>query len=306
MHLVFAVLSMLFLSAYKMIYKQLTNEGSRSENIFINTFLFCGILKIIIVFLVPGYHFEFRWERMLQYIPDVLCDVIASYLYIKAVKRIPISIAAPLYLAYYPLSVILSITIFHESVLLSQILAMIVIGILILVLSITTSKDRLNKGMEKEHLSSIPKGISNQLNSISKGILFALIAGIFNGLYIFLDKLWLNHGMFPEEQILYGGIGSIMVSFVFYFRLKRVGIRGREYHYTLTPLLLIAIALRFLSSISYTAAMATGEASTVIPIAASDVIVIAALSSIFLKEKLKWYQILSIIAFVICIIILTI
>jgi drug/metabolite transporter (DMT)-like permease len=318
---------MTFLATYEILYKKVANSGVKSENIFINTFLFGGIFKVIVTVMISFSTFEFSFINFLIYIPNLCCDLLAAFLYIKSLKRIPISISAPLYLVYYPVSMIFSIVALKEDISFIKIIAIITIGIIIFVLSIKTSSNKLNNDKEvlKTSEHNIKTNKRKHLTYVTKGVIFALVAGIFNALGMSLDKNCLNNGMIPNEMILYNGIGGIIISILLYNRLKlgyknliinkdkdkfkdknEKKLNNNIYKYTLTPMLLLAITIRFLSSISYTTAMSYGNVNTVVPIIASDIILIAILSSVFLKEKIKPYQVISLILFVICIIMLTI
>lgn len=325
MAIIFALISMTCLATYEILYKKVANNGINSKNIFINTFLFGGIFKVIVTVIFSFLTFEFSIINFLIYIPNLCCDLLAAFLYIKSLKRIPISISAPLYLVYYPVSMIFSIVALKEDISFIKIIAIITIGIIIFILSIKTSSNKLNNDKEvlKTNENNIKINKRKHLTYVTKGVIFALVAGVFNALGMSLDKNCLNNGMIPNEMILYNGIGGIIISILLYNRLKlgnqnliinknkdkdkdKKNLNNNIYKYTLTPILLLAIAIRFLSSISYTTAMSYGNVNTVVPIIASDIILIAILSSVFLKEKIKPYQVISLILFVICIIMLTI
>lgn len=311
MEIILALISMCFLSAYELLYKKVANKGIKSENIFINTFLFSGIFKMLLVCIFFLGSFQFSIKNFIIYLPNIIFDLLAAYLFIKSLKRIPIFLTSTLYLIYYPFSIICSVLFLNEKIDITKIIAIIIIGGIILILSLKGAKNKGgNKNSQKEHLDNIPKGRKKHLDYISKGILFAISAGVLNALYMLLDKNCLNIGMNPNEIILYNGIGSVIISLIFYYKIsydsKISTSDENKYTYTLTPTLLIAIALRFLSSVLYTVAMSYGNVSTVIPIIASDVIVITIISNLFLNEKTKLYQKVLIVMFFACILMLTI
>lgn len=311
MEIIFALVSMCFLSAYELLYKNVANKGIKSENIFINTFLFSGIFKMLLVCIFFLNTFDFSIKNFIIYLPNIMFDLVAAYLFIKSLKRIPIFLTSTLYLIYYPFSIICSVLFLNEKIDIVKIIAIIIIGIIILILSLKGAKNKnINKNSQKEHLDNIPKGRKKHLDYISKGIIFAILAGILNSLYMLLDKNYLNMGMNPNEIILYNGIGSVIISLIFYYKIsydsKNIENEEKKYTYTLTPMLLIAIAFRFLASVLYTVAMSYGNVSTVIPIIASDVIVITIISNLFLNEKTKLYQKILIVMFFGCILMLTV
>ena len=318
MEIVLALMSMLFLATYEILYKIEANKGMKSENIFINTFLFSGIFKVILVviFFLPTINFNIL--NFIIYIPNILFDLLAAYLFIKSIKRIPIFLASTLYLIYYPFSILCSVVFLHENITFTKVIAIVIIGIIIFILSFKKPSLKLFKSNKKEELNSGFISKKKRLSRKSRGVIYALVAGILNALYLLLDKNCLNNGFNPNEIILYNGIGSIFISVLFYYKLMgyfKLNKNSDEkddidneykYKYMLTPLLLGAVALRFFSSVLYTIAMSFGNVSTVIPIIASDVIIITIVSSIFLHEKIKLYQKILIVLFVFCIAMLTI
>lgn len=303
------MLSVAFNALNKIAVKKVANEKIKSETIFINTYLFLGIFKILLVIITVGAAFEFRPKMLLLLIPNMLVASSASYLYIKSLKRLPISLIAPLYLIYYPISMIFSILLLGEIVTIAQGLAMTLIFIIILILSITSAKSKEKKQKLKE------KNIKEDENSkilknkkyILHGIVYILLAGLLHAVDILLSKNAYNVGVYVHEMILYGGISNITVACISYNITKRnFAQQGKKYLYTLTPLMLIAVGIRFLASLSYTNAMKMGNATIVVPIVASNIFLVEILSAYVLKEKLKKIQYVSIVILMIAVFVLII
>jgi uncharacterized membrane protein len=190
---------------------------------------------------------------------------------------------------------------------LAQLIAIIIIFLMILAMSIDTSKSRLNKGINKEHEEVIHKHFSLHLGDISKGLIYIITSGLLNAVIIILDKNAYNAGLRTDEMILFGGIGNIVIGFIFYFLAKKRHNHEPDlYKYTLTPFMLFTIGIKFLSSITYLTSMKLGNATIVVPISASSILLVAIMSSYFLKEKLKKFDYVCIFIFLICIITLVV
>lgn len=305
MYIILALISM-FLSAIQEIFgKQVSNQKIKSETIFINNYLYLGIFKVILIIVTVGQAFVFRPLMLLLLMPNIILSALISYLYLKAVKKLPISVVVPIYLLYYPISMVFSIGLLKETVTFIQLIAMAVIFILVLVLSISTSKNRLNDGINQEHFEESNKRFGLHLGSISKGITYIVSAGLLNGIVVLLDKNAFNCGLTINENLLFGGIGNIIIAFMLYSITKKSFSRkGLKYLYVLTPRMLVVASLKFLSGIAYVAAMKLGNATIVVPITASSILFIEILSAIFLNEKLKKFDYLCIILFMVSIAVL--
>lgn len=305
MSVALAFLNMMLSAISEIMGKQVSNEKIKSETMFINTYLFLGIFKILLIFITVGQAFTFRPLMFLLLIPNMIIAACINYLYIKSLKMLPISVVAPMYLIYYPVSMLFSIGLLKEEVTGIQLAAMATIFILIIILSISTSKNRLNKGINEEHHEVTNKKLGVHLMSISKGIVYIISAGLLNGILIILDKNAYNSGLTANEMILFGGIANIIIAFVMYNIMKKsFAHKGSKYLYTLTPLMLLTIGIKFLCSVSYTAAMKIGNATTIIPITASSILLVAILSALFLNERLKKFDYICIVLFVVSIIVL--
>jgi drug/metabolite transporter (DMT)-like permease len=307
MYIALALLCMVLSAIQEIMGKEVANQKIKSETMFINVYLFLGILKILLIIVTVGASFVFRPLMLLLLIPNTIIAAIINYLYIKSLKLLPVSVVVPMYLIYYPLSMLFSIGLLKEEVSFMQLIAMAVIFVLILILSISTSKNRLNKGINEEHYEASHKRLGLHLKSISKGIIYIVTAGLLNGILIILDKNAYNAGLTVNEMILFGGIANIIIAFIMYGMVKKSFERkGSKYLYIMTPLMIFTIGMKFLCSITYTAAMKLGNATIVVPITASSILLVAILSAIFLNERLKKLDYLCIVIFMISIIVLII
>ncbi len=305
MYIALALLAMTLSSIQEIAGKEVANKQVKSETMFINTYLFLGIFKILLIVVTVGSAFVFRPLMLLLLIPNMIIATFVNYLYLKSVKKLPISVVIPIFLLYYPISMIFSIGFLKEQVSFMQLMAMAVIFIVILILSISTSKNRLNKGINKEHFEESNKKFEIHLSSITKGIIYIVTAGLLNGLLIVLDKNAYNAGVTVNEMILFGGISNVIIAFIFYGFIKRsFNRKDVKYLYVLTPLMLLTISMKFLSGIAYTTAMKMGNATIVVPIVASSILLVELLSAIFLNEKLKRFDYFCILIFMISIIVL--
>ncbi|MDF2866374.1 MAG: hypothetical protein K0R72_1192 [Clostridia bacterium] len=305
MSVALAFLNMILSAVSEIMGKQVSNEKIKSETMFINTYLFLGIFKVLLIAITVGGAFAFRPMMFLLLVPNMIMAAFINYLYIKSLKMLPISVAAPMYLIYYPVSMLFSIGLLKEEVSAIQLIAMAVIFVLIIILSISTSKNRLNKGINEEHYEATNKKLGVHLKSISKGIVYIISAGLLNGMLVILDKNAYNSGVTANEMILFGGMANIVIAFIMYGIMKKsFAHKGSKYLYTLTPLMLLTIGIKFLCSVSYTAAMKTGNATTVIPITASSILLVAILSALFLNERLKKFDYMCMVLFVVSIIVL--
>ena len=296
---------MAFSAIQEIMAKKVSNQDIKAETMFINTYLFIGILKVLLIIVTVGSAFVFRPLMLLLIIPNIIVGATISYLYLKALKMLPVSVVVPIYLIYYPVSMLFSIGILKEPVSFIQLISMVVIFVMILMLSISTSRNRLNKGINKEHYEESHKKLGLHLGSISKGIVYVVTAGLLNAVSILLDKNAYNVGITTNEMILYSGISNIVIAFIFYYVIKKSFVKkGSKYLYTMTSLMILTIGVKFLCSITYIASMKLGNATIVVPITASSILFVELLSSFFLKERLRKREYLCIAVFMIAIIVL--
>lgn len=307
MHIVLAILCMVLSAIHEIMGKEVANRKIDSETMFINTYMFLGVFKIILIAVTIGQAFVFRPMMLLLLIPNIIVSAFVNYLYLKSLRLLPISVIVPVYLIYYPISMIFGVGFLKEQITPMQLIAIIIIFLMILIMSVNTSKSRLNKGLNSEHSEVTNKKFTLQLGDISKGLVYIITAGLLNAVLIILDKNAYNTGLRVDEMILFGGIANIVISFIFYKLTKtKYRFRSDTYKYTLTSLMLVTIGIKFLSSISYVSAMKLGNATTIIPITASSILLVAILSSYYLKEKIKKSDYACIFIFLLCIIVLVI
>jgi len=305
MYIALALLCMVLCAVQEIMGKEVSNENIKSETMFINTYLFLGLFKVLLIAVTVGSAFVFRPLMLILILPNIVISAVITYLYLKALKLLPVSVVVPIYLIYYPVSMLFTIGLLKEQVSPMQLISMGVIFVMILTLSISTSKNRLNKGINKEHLEETHKRFGLHMGSISKGIVYIVTAGLLNGFLILLDKNAYNAGLTANEMILFGGMSSIIISFIFYAIIKKKYTRkGNKYLYTMTPLMLMTIGMKFLCSVTYATSMKMGNATIVVPIVASSILLVEILSSYFLKEKLRKREYLCIVIFMIAIIVL--
>jgi drug/metabolite transporter (DMT)-like permease len=246
MSVALAFLNMILSAVSEIMGKQVSNEKIKSETMFINTYLFLGIFKILLITVTVGQAFIFRPLMFLLLVPNMIVAAIINYLYIKSLKMLPISVVAPMYLIYYPVSMLFSIGLLREQVTVIQLIAMATIFVLIIILSISTSKNRLNKGINEEHHEVTNKKLGIHLKSISKGIVYIISAGLLNGVLVILDKNAYNSGVTANEMLLFGGIAQIIIGLIMYSIMKKsFANKGSKYIYTFTPLMLLTIGIKF-------------------------------------------------------------
>lgn len=307
MHIVLAISCMVLSAISEIMGKEIANRKIDSETMFINTYMFLGIFKIILIIVTMGQAFVFRPLMLLLLVPNMIISAVINYLYLKSLRLLPISVVVPVYLIYYPISMIFGVGFLKEQITPMQLIAIIIIFLMILIMSVNTSKSRLNKGLNTEHAEVANKKFTLQLGDISKGLIYILTAGLLNAVLIILDKNAYNSGLRVDEMILFGGMANVVIALIFYKLTKtKYRLRSGTYKYTLTSLMLVAIGIKFLSSISYVTAMKLGNATTIIPITASNILLVAILSSYYLKEKIKKSSYACILIFLLCIIVLVI
>lgn len=305
MYIILTLVSMVFSAIGDILGKEVANEKIKTETMFINTYLLLGIFKVILVLITAFSAFVFRIEMLLLLIPNIIMSSFITNLYLKSLKKLPVSVVVPVYLLYYPISMLFSIGLLKEQVSSVQLVAIVVIFLMILMLSFSTSKSRLNRGSEEEHLESVSSKMSLHMNDISKGLVFIVTAGLLNGILVVLDKNAFNMGLTVNEMLLFGGISQIIIAFFMYFKMKNYyNKKGDRYNYVVTKLMVVKIGISFLAGLTYTAAMKTGNATIVVPIHASSIFLVEILSSIFLNEKLKKFDYLCILIFMTAILVL--
>ena len=106
MYIALALLCMVLCAVQEIMGKEVSNENIKSETMFINTYLFLGLFKVLLIAVTVGSAFVFRPLMLILILPNIVISAVITYLYLKALKLLPVSVVVPIYLIYYPINVV--------------------------------------------------------------------------------------------------------------------------------------------------------------------------------------------------------
>lgn len=268
--------------------------GAREEN------KYSHIKTGIMVGFVMGIHatgylllnnIDFKFIEMIKYLPVSIFYIASMVIGYKGLRYIELSISSPIQNTSGVITSLLLFFIYRESLGALNIIAIILIGLGITLLTmIQNKKEESNE--DKEKLMKIKK--ENKFKFLQIAILFPLMYCLLDGAGTFLDAIYLDKlELISEDMALIAYeytffiYGLIMFIYLVCNKKEQFNIWGEKEK-------LFAAVFETLGQFTYVYAM-SGESTLAAPIVGSYCIGSVLLSIVFLKEKLNRNEYVSII-----------
>lgn len=244
-----------------------------------------NISYIIVSILFTDVLTNFNITSFLQIAPLTICQMIGYICGILSVKYASVSTVIPIRKCNTIVTLILGILILHESI---PILKLIISLILIILTILIVKEDKITNDKDSK-----------------KGILFAWLFVLFNGVSSMLNKLYINVFINPLIVTFYYSLFGVTIVTIYCFFTKSwkyINLRKINKAYILFGYILFD----FVSNLSYRFCLMDGQVSLAQPIHSSSIIFTVIGSYLILKEKIsrrKWLMISGVIA---CVLLLSI
>lgn len=242
-------------------------------------------LYIIVSILFTNVLETLNIKNLIQIAPLTICQMTGYIFGILSVKYASVSTVIPIRKCNTIVTLILGIIILNESIpILKLIVSLILVGLTILIV--------------KED------NISNDRNS-KKGIMFAWLFVLFNGISSMLNKYYINKFINPLIVTFYYSTFGLLIVLLYclftkswkYYDLKKI---NKEY------ILFTYILFDFVSNLSYRFCLMDGQVSLAQPIHSSSIIITIIGSYFILKEKISKKKWLMIAGVIVCVFLLSI
>lgn len=242
-------------------------------------------LYIIISILFTNVLESLNIKNLIQIAPLTICQMTGYICGILSVKYASVSTVIPIRKCNTIVTLILGILILNESI---PILKLIVSLILVCLTILIVKEDK----------------ISNDKNS-KKGIIFAWLFVLFNGVSSMLNKYYINKFVNPLIVTFYYSAFGLLIVLLYclftkswkYYNLKKI---NKAY------ILFTYILFDFVSNLSYRFCLMDGQVSLAQPIHSSSIIITIIGSYFILKEKISKKKWLMIAGVIICVFLLSI
>ncbi len=263
---------------------KICSENNNAKSISLIGLIASNVSYIILSIMFTDILSTFNINNLVKIVPLTICQMIGYICGILSVKYASVSTIMPIRKCNTIVTLILGIIILHESI---PILKLIISIILIILTILIVKEDK----------------ISNDENS-KKGIIFACLFVLFNGVSSLLNKYYINIYINPLIMTFYYSfIGIIIVGMYCAFtrswnhlNLKKI---NKIY------LLFFYILLDLVANLTFRFCLIDGPVALAQPIHSSSIIITIIGSYFILKEnisKKKWLMILGVI---ICVILLS-
>lgn len=228
---------------------------------------------------------NFNINNLLKIAPLTICQMIGYICGILSVKYASVSTVIPIRKCNAIVTLILGILILHESI---PILKLIISVILILLTIFIVKEDKITNDIDGR-----------------KGIFFAWLFVLFNGISSMLNKYYINTYLNPFVVTFYYSLVGVIIVSIYctftrnwkYFKMGKINKLYLLFSYILFDLI-ANLAFRF--------CLVDGPVAIAQPIHSSSIIITIIGSYFILKEKIskkKWFMILGVI---VCVILLSI
>lgn len=261
------------------------SENNNAKSIALIGMVTSHILYITVSIIFTDVLKNFNPHTLFYIAPLTICQMIGYICGVLSIKYANISTVIPIRKCNTIVTLILGIIILNESI---PVLKLIISFILIaLTIAIVKEEKILND------------------NNSKKGILFAWLFVLFNGISSMLNKFYINTFVNPLIVTFYYSLFGIIIISIYcmstkgwkYFNVKKL---NKSY------ILFCYILFDFISNLSYRFCLMDGQVSLAQPIHSSSIIVTIIGSYFLLHEKIsknKWFMILGVI---ICVLLLSI
>lgn len=282
---VFLCLLSAITSGFASIIMKKCSKNNNAKSIALIGLFSSNILYIIVSILFTDVLTNFNITSFLQIAPLTICQMIGYICGILSVKYASVSTVIPIRKCNTIVTLILGILILHESI---PILKLIISLILIILTILIVKEDKITNDKDSK-----------------KGILFAWLFVLFNGVSSMLNKLYINVFVNPLIVTFYYSLFGVTIVTIYCFFTKSwkyINLRKINKAYILFGYILFD----FVSNLSYRFCLMDGQVSLAQSIHSSSIIITVIGSYFILKEKIsrrKWLMISGVIA---CVLLLSI
>lgn len=280
---VFAILVAIFWALGEVSYSKLSNKVDRENVYFYQYFVRAVIYLLVAAIFNVGLFITFNFDRLLIFLPIILCDLFASYVVNLAVTNGKLSVVSPIMAAYPILDILLGILLLKEKISVVEIILALVIALAIVML---TRKQKATKKAPHPF----------------KGILFSVIYMVLVAFSTYFEKSIYIGSFSVFELYYYKGIIYFLTSVIFMIvigispvKLKKINkdiIKGSF----ITPI----------GNVLYSFALNFGNMIVVSPISSMYSVITNYISRKVLKEKISWMESICIGLIIVCTILLVI
>lgn len=273
-----------FTSGFASVIMKKCSKNNNAKSIALIGLATSNISYIIISILFTDILSSFNINNLIKIAPLTICQMIGYVCGILSVKYASVSTVIPIRKCNTIVTLILGILILHESIPILKLM----ISIILITLTILIVKE--NK-------------ISNDKDS-KKGIIFAWLFVLFNGISSMLNKFYINIYINPLIMTFYYSLGGIIIVVTYcifskswkHFNLAKI---NKAY------LLFCYILFDLVSNLTFRFCLIDGPVALAQPIHSSSIIITIIGSYFILKEnisKKKWFMIFGVI---VCVILLS-
>lgn len=261
------------------------SKNNNAKSIALIGLVTSNISYIIISILFTDILVNFNINNLIKIAPLTICQMIGYICGIFSVKYASVSTVIPIRKCNTIVTLILGILILHESI---PILKLIISIILIILTILIVKEDK----------------ISNDTDS-KKGIVFAWLFVLFNGVSSMLNKYYINIYINPLIMTFYYSLVGIIIVGIYctfmkdwtHFNIKKINKAYILFSYILFDLI---------ANLTFRFCLRDGQVALAQPIHSSSIIITIIGSYFILHEKIskkKWLMILGVIS---CVILLSI
>lgn len=244
-----------------------------------------NILYIIVSILFTDVLINFNIKSFIQIAPLTLCQMLGYICGILSVKYASVSTVIPIRKCNTIVTLILGILILNESI---PILKLILSIILVILTILIVKEDKTINDTDSK-----------------RGIIFAWLFVIFNGVSSMLNKYYISTFVNPLIVTFYYSLFGISVIALYCFFTKSWKCYNLK-NINKLHILFAYILFDFISNLSYRFCLIDGQVSLAQPIHSSSIIITIIGSYFILKEAISKRKLFMIIGVIICVFLLSI
>ncbi len=272
-------------SGFASVIMKICSKNNNEKSIALVGLITSNLLYIITSILFTNVLTNFDIKNFFQIAPLTICQMIGYVCGILSVKYASVSTVIPVRKCNTIITLILGILILHEAI---PILKLIISLILIILTIFIVKEDK----------------ISNDKDS-KKGILFAWLFVLFNGISSMLNKYYISIFVNPLIVTFYYSLLGILIVTIYclctnswkYLNLKTIN---------KTYILFTYILFDFISNLSFRFCLTEGKVSLAQPIHSSSIIITIIGSYFILHENISKNKCIMIIGVILCVLLLSI
>ena len=244
-----------------------------------------NILYIIVSILFTDVLTNFSIKNFLQIAPLTICQMTGYICGILSVKYASVSTVIPIRKCNTIVTLVLGILILNESI---PILKLILSLILVILTILIVKEDKITEDKDSK-----------------KGIMFAWLFVLFNGVSSMLNKYYITTFVNPLVVTFYYSLFGLSIVALYCFFTKSWKCYNLK-NINKSYMLFTYILFDFVSNLSYRYCLVDGQVSLAQPIHSSSIIITIIGSYFILKEKISKKKWLMIAGVIICVMLLSI